>query len=141
MVAEDGDTGLFRKFPLVPFTLPDDTDAFREAFSKAGNALDWDSISEESRWFERNYGICIKTNLADKTLYYTLFEEFTEAIDSKLQISLIDVLKNTPGMPAIEHTERELLHVLFAVYNLTLPYISDTSNLPCSETNPPRALK
>ena len=103
--------------------------------------MDWDSISEESRWFERNYGLCIKTNLADKTSYYTFFEEFTEAIDSKLQISLIDVLKNTPGMTAIEHTERELLHVLFAVYNLALPYISDTSNLPCSETNPPRALK
>ena len=137
VVAEDGDTGL----PSVPFTLPDDTDAFRDEFIKARDELDWNSVIEQSRWLERKYGLGIKTNLADQTSYFTLFEDFTNAVDAKLQISLIDVVRNSPGMPEIEHTERELLHVLVAVYNLALPYISDTSNLPRSQDTPPRAVK
>ena len=137
VVAEDGDTSL----PSVPFTLPDDTDAFRDEFIKARDELDWNSVIKQSRWLERKYGLGIRTNLADQTSYFTLFEDFTNAVDAKLQIRLIDVVRNSPGMPEIEHSERELLHVLVAVYNLALPYISDTSNLPRSEATPPRAVK
>ena len=39
----------------------------------------------------------IRTNLADQTSYFTLFEEFTEAVGAKLQISLIDVVRNCPA--------------------------------------------
>ena len=44
-------------------------------------------------------------------------------------------------MPSINHTERELLYILVAVYNLALPYVNDTSNLPRSEDTPPHAAK
>ena len=84
----------------------------------------------------QKYGLGIKTNFYDQTSYFTLFEDFTTAIDAKLQISLIETVKNSPGMPTINHTERELLYILVAVYNLALPYVTDTSNLPRSEDTP-----
>ena len=133
LAAEDGDTSL----PSVLFSLPDDTDAFRDEFLLARDELDWDSVIEQSRWLEQKYGLGIKTNLNDQTSYFTLFEDFTNAVDAKLQISLIETVKLSPGMPTINHTERELLYVLVAVYNLALPYIIDHSNLPRSEDTPP----
>ena len=133
LAAEDGDTSL----PSVLFSLPDDTDAFRDEFLLARDELDWDSVIEQSRWLEQKYGLGIKTNLNDQTSYFALFEDFTNAVDAKLQISLIETVKNSPGMPTINHTERELLYVLVAVYNLALPYIIDHSNLPRSEDTPP----
>ena len=40
LAAEDGDTSL----PSVLFSLPDDTDAFRDEFLSARDELDWDSV-------------------------------------------------------------------------------------------------
>ena len=137
MAAEDGNTSL----PSVPFSLPDYTDAFRDEFLLARDKLDWDSVIEQSRWLEQKYGLGIKTNFYDQTSYFTLFEDFTTAIDAKLQISLNKTVKNSPGVPSINHTERELLYILVALYNLALPYVNDTSNLPRSEDTPPHAAK
>ena len=120
----------------VTFTLPDDTDAFRESLAKALDALDWDIISDQSKWLEQKYGLGIKSNLAYNTDYYKLFDDFTAAVDGKLQIDLIGALRNMPGMPEIEHRERSLLHLIVAVSKLALPYISDTSGLPCAEESP-----
>ena len=133
LAAEDGDTSL----PSVLFSLPDDTDAFRDEFLLARDELDWDSVIHMSQWMEKKYGLGIKTNLNDQTSYFALFEEFTNAVDAKLQISLIETVKNSPGMPTLDHTERELLVVLVAVYHLAFPYIIDHSNLPRSDATPP----
>ena len=120
----------------VTFTLPDDTDAFRESLAKALDALDWDIISDQSKWLEQKYGLGIKSNLAYDTDYYKLFDDFTAAVDGKLQIDLVGALRNMPGMPEIEHRERSLLHLIVAVSKLALPYISDTSGLPCAGESP-----
>ena len=119
------------------FSLPDDTDAFRDEFLLARDELDWDSVIHQSQWMEKKYGLGIKTNLNDQTSYFALFEEFTNAVDAKLQISLIETVKNSPGMPTLDHTERELLVVLVAVYHLAFPYIIDHSNLLRSDATPP----